>query len=719
MEEKYLAHISEDGREQLLKDHLMETARLAAEFAEEFQCGDLVKPPGVLHDVGKYSHAFQGRLHGGTIVDHSTAGAIEISRMDNKIANKLAAFCIAGHHGGLIDGGSDADGAGTPTLKGRLQKQVDDYSYYKKEISLQPMPGIPLKPLGKGGFTLSFLTRMLFSCLVDADFLDTERFMHDGRIVRPSGHNMEELNKKLKAHVSSWLDNRDRDTINGRRTEILCECMEKGNDPPGCFTLTVPTGGGKTVSSLAFALQHAVKHGMQRILYVIPYNSIIEQNAAVFRNILGTENVLEAHSNVSFEDSEFYEKQKLASENFDLPVVVTTNVQFFESFYSNRTSKCRKLHNIANSVIIFDEAQMLPRDYLIPCLQVIGELIVNYHCSAVLCTATQPALKPYLPKAIRAGIKEISSNVEDNFHFFKRTEIRNEGEISEEYLVELLKKEAQVLCILNSRKEVRNIFEQMEQMEGTFHLSTYMYPEHRKRILEEIRERLKNGKPCRVIATSLIEAGVDLDFPSVWRNLAGIDSVIQAAGRCNREGKMKTEKCITHVFTIEGKNTSRLPYSLRHPITVAEEVIRQYEDISSPDAVQKYFRILFKDEGDSLDKKKIVEKFEEKSKTLNFPFATVAGEFHLIEQETKAVLIPKEVRALEIAEKLRTGMISKRLLREAGLYSVNLYCEEFEKLLQAGKLEVISEDLAVLTPFGEYSMTKGLNTETEGRAYYI
>lgn len=719
MEGNYFAHISDDGRAQLLKDHLMETGKLAGSFAKSFNCEELGKLIGLGHDAGKYSLAFQKRLHGGTIVDHSTAGAIEISRMDNKIANKLAAFCIAGHHGGLPDGGSDADGAGTPTLKGRLKKQVNDYSYFIKEINLQPLPGIPLKPLGTGGFTLAFLTRMLFSCLVDADFLNTERFMSNGRTIRPVGQNMEELNEKLKAHVESWLENQNRDTINGRRTEILSECMKRGNDPPGCFTLTVPTGGGKTVSSLAFALQHAVKHGMQRIVYVIPYNSIIEQNAEVFRNILGKESVLEAHSNASFEDSDSYEKQKLASENFDLPVVVTTNVQFFESFYSNRTSKCRKLHNISNSVIIFDEAQMLPRDYLIPCLQVIGELIVNYHCSAVLCTATQPALKPYLPKEISAEIKEISSNVEDNFHFFKRTEIRNEGEISEEYLVEQIKREEQVLCILNSRKCVQKVFEQMENIDGSFHLSTYMYPEHRKSILNEIRERLKDGRTCRVIATSLIEAGVDLDFPSVWRQLAGVDSVIQAAGRCNREGKKKAEECVTHVFTIEDVNTSRLPYSLRHPVAVAEEVLKQCEDLASPDAVQKYFRILFRDEGDGLDKKKIVERFEEKRRTLNFPFATVAGEFHLIEQETKAILIPKEMKASEIAEKLRRGMISKSLLREAGLYSVNVYSDEYEKLLRAGQLERISEDMAILTEFGDYSAVKGLNTEMGGGVKFL
>lgn len=720
MAKKFLAHISEDGlREQLLKDHLIGTGKLAEIFAEPFKCGELGRQIGNAHDIGKFSQSFQRRFNGGPIVDHSTAGAIEISRAGNKIANWLSAYCVAGHHSGLPDGGSVADGAGMPTLRGRLQKQVDDYSDFTNEVSIDLLPDIPLKPLGKGGFTLAFLTRMLFSCLVDADFLDTEKFMTNERTIRPQGDTMEVLNKKLNLYVERWMENNNRNTINGRRTEILRECMKKGKNSPGCFTLTVPTGGGKTISSLAFALRHAAEHGMNRIIYVIPFNSIIEQNAEVFRNILGKENVLEVHSNVGFEDSKYYEEQKLAAENFDLPVVVTTNVQFFESFYSNKTSKCRKLHNIANSIIIFDEAQMLPSGYLLPCLQAISELIINYNCTAVLCTATQPALKPYFAKEISSDIREICNNVEDNFRFFKRNLIKKEGEISEEYLVAELRSSEQVLCILNSKKSVQKIFDVLKEMEGIFHLSTYMYPEHRKRTLKKIRERLETNRPCRVISTSLIEAGVDLDFPVVWREIAGVDSVIQAAGRCNREGKHDVKKCSTHVFSFSRQLSKRIPYSIQHPISVSEEIIQYFDDITGTDAVYEYFRILYNDSGEGLDKKNIVDRFEKEWKTKNFPFETVAREFHIIDEETKSVLIPKEAKAKEIAEEIKRGKITRNIMRQAGLYSVNLYNDEFDRLLQAGQLEVINDDFAILTPSGEYSMVKGLETGVTGRGHFF
>lgn len=237
---------------------------------------------------------------------------------------------------------------------------------------------------------------MIYSCLVDADFLDTEYFMKNGQVERDSGNSMNVLLKRLEKHISGWLPNNELNTVNGRRTEILKYCLKNGEKGRGLFRLTVPTGGGKTIDSLAFALRHAVKHHMSRIIYVIPYTSIIEQNAEVFREILGEGNVLEHHSNVNFESSEELKPMQLASENWDKPVIVTTNVQFFESLFASKSSKCRKIHNIANSVIIFDEAQMLPNDYLKPCISMMEELLNHYRTSIVLCTATQPALTTFL-----------------------------------------------------------------------------------------------------------------------------------------------------------------------------------------------------------------------------------------------------------------------------------------------------------------------------------
>ena len=394
---------------------------------------------------------------------------------------------------------------------------------------------------------------MIYSCLVDADFLDTEYFMKNGATDRDAGDTLKELYQRLYKHVGAWLLNDNLETVNGRRSEILRHCIASGKEEPGMFRLTVPTGGGKTLASLAFALNHAIEHGMERVIYVIPYTSIIEQNAKVFRDILGDKNVLENHYNVDYESSEEFRPMQLATENWDKPVIVTTNVQFFESLFSNKSSKCRKLHRIANSVIIFDEAQMLPTDYLVPCLAMMEELVQNYRSSLVLCTATQPALDRLFRK--EWNIRELCPRKEEQFQFFTRTNFQTIGEISEDELVQRLMKEEQTLCIVNTKARAQSLYEKLKEngKEHVYHLSTSMYPKHRMRVLREIRERLKleegeRRKPCILIATSLVEAGVDLDFHSVYRQLAGIDSMIQAAGRCNLEGKQKAEDSKVYIF---------------------------------------------------------------------------------------------------------------------------------------------------------------------------
>lgn len=723
MKTTYLAHISDDKtREQTLMDHLAGTAELAGQFAKAFDCEEQGQAAGKIHDLGKGTDAFQNRLHDGPKVDHSTAGAKELYNLGG-LSNILAAYCVAGHHAGMPDAGKPGYGAGRPTLHSRLQKELEDYSDFLKEIQIPKIPVPPLKSLGKGGFSLAFYTRMLFSCLVDADYLDTERFMENGAVVRPTGEPMDVLFRKLEQHVAKWLENTDRDTVNGRRTEILKACLEKGQTEQGLKTMTVPTGGGKTVSSLAFGLRHAVEHDLERIVYVIPYTSIIEQNADVFRDILGGQNVLEDHCNVTFDNPDELEKYQLAAENYDKRIIVTTNVQFFESLFSNKTSKCRKLHNLSKSVIIFDEAQMLPVDYLLPCIRAISELIYNYHCTALLCTATQPALIQYFPKEVSASVQEICPNVEEQYQFFKRTQVENIGEISEEVLINSLKKQEQALCILNSRAGVRRIYKQLqnEGVEGVYHLSTLMYPEHRKRILEEIRGRLKASKPCRVISTSLIEAGVDVDFPSVWRQLAGIDSIIQAAGRCNREGKRPLEDCKTVFFTLEGQKNASLPSRMRRPISATEQVIRKYADISGLTPIHEYFKRLYQFTGDGIDKQSIVDIFEDATSSCNFPFQSVAEAFHLIEQETKTVLIPLEPEAKKIADKFKEDIYSKQLMRDAGRYSVNLYKEEYDALLSLGYIEVrLFDDFAVLIDENQYKEEYGLELEIEtGIGHFI
>lgn len=462
--------------------------------------------------------------------------------------------------------------------------------------------------------------------------------------------------------------------------------------------MTVPTGGGKTISSLAFALRHAKEHQMNRIIYVIPYTSIIEQNAKVFSDILGADNVLENHSNVDYESNEELKPMQLAAENWDKPVIVTTNVQFFESLFSNKSSKCRKLHNIANSVIIFDEAQMLPNDYLKPCIRAMEQLLRYYRSSIVLCTATQPALRSLLSQDM--NVTELCPRMEEQFAFFKRVSIKNLNKLSEDELIERLKTEEQALCILNTKKCTQRVYESIKD-EGVYHLSTSMYPAHRKRVLNEIRERLQKQKRCVVVSTSLVEAGVDLDFQTVYRQLAGADSIIQAAGRCNREGMRPLSQCFTYIFKLDLKESV---LGQRQQIEITESLLADNKNPEEMDTIKQYFEMLYHFRGDSLDKKEIIKKFNRG----NFQFSTVGKEFRLIEENTKTVVIPKEEEAKEILEQLRIKGATRQRIRALGQYCVNVYESDFQKMYAAGMLGEISEDLK-----GDYFVLREVEKYTE------
>lgn len=710
---EYIAHTNSHGI-QTIKEHLQGTAKLAGDFAGKFGKQDWGYCCGMLHDIGKYSADFQKKIAGDSArkVDHATAGARVCKEKGGKYC--FLEYCVAGHHAGLADYGCSFDTAGDATLMGRRQKNVSDYTAYKTEIEIPEISSDPFD-LGKTAnpdFSLSVFIRMIYSCLVDADFLDTEAFMNEGKEERDSGESIEILLEKLEKHISGWLNNRDADTVNGRRSEILRSCLEKGKSPKGLFRLTVPTGGGKTIASLAFALRHALENQMDRVIYVIPYTSIIEQNAKVFRDILGGANVLENHCNVDYEsgekNAEELRKMQLAAENWDKPVVVTTNVQFFESLFANKSSKCRKLHNIANSVIIFDEAQMLPNDYLKPCVAMIEELINNYGTSVVLCTATQPALSPFFQGKI--ATVELCPRMQEQFAFFKRTQFENLGVVTEDFLIKQLQEEQQALCIVNTKKRAQRIYKELKG-EGVYHLSTSMYPAHRKRVLSEIRDRLQNDEKCILISTSLVEAGVDLDFHSVYRELAGADSMIQAAGRCNREGLREAENSKVFIFRFEEKEAV---LGQRQQIDAAKSLIADGSDLSDMETVTKYFEMLYHIKGDSLDKKKILDEFT--NKKMKYNFAKVGKEFKLIEQNTKTIFVNCEETADEILQELQHKGFTRSGMRRASQYCINVYDQTFDKMYGAGMLQPVSEDMKdfyVLTDNSRYTKEMGLELEID------
>ena len=713
--ETYFAHRAEDGREQPVFAHLIGTAELCALFASAFGAKEQGQLAGMAHDIGKYTDAFQRRLQGSTEhVDHSTAGAAECY----KLRQPYAAFAVAGHHGGLPNGGSRGDTSDQATFLARMNRvsdgKLEPYDTWRQELTL---PSAPLPQLAPSQAEGMFFTRMLYSCLVDADFLDTEEFMAGSPVPRGGGESMEILEQKLQAHIFGWFP--PKGELNEQRCAILNRCIERGEaQKPGLFTLTVPTGGGKTVASLAFALRHAKAHGLRRVIYVVPYTSIIEQNAQVFRDILGAENVLEHHSGVLYDMENEADPAQIrlakATENWDMPVVVTTAVQFYESLYACRSYKCRKLHNLANSVIIFDEAQMLPLPYLRPCVYAIAQLVKYYSVSAVLCTATQPALGPlfreFLPDK---PVVELCPPHIYQSRIFRRVTFRREKMLDNRALSQKLNALPQVLCVVNLRKTAQEVFHLLDH-DGAFHLSTLMYPAHRKAVLEEIKERLKHGLPCRVVSTSLIEAGVDADFPAVFREEAGLDSILQAAGRCNREGNRPAEESIVTIFQGEAPT----PDLFRRNIGAGQTALAHSDRPDSPEAIARYFHELLDLTGkEGQDQDRILPLMEDPD--ICMPFQEVACRFRLIQSDTKTVYIPRG-DGVQLAERLRQGERSRALFRALGQYAVSIHFKHFEALDRAGTLELLEDGSALLTDLSLYSEATGLTLEPEsGKAFFL
>ncbi len=607
MADPLYAHTTEDGPEhwQTLHDHSENVAQLAAGFASDFGMEAWAYPLGLLHDMGKASDAFQRRLRGSqTSVDHSTAGAQYVSdHYGDMGAGLFFAPLIAGHHGGIPNWSSS--GSLTSLMK-RLEKQTETYDAFLSDvdvpdkIDISPMRNLSYKTSGQDErlFSLYVMERLLFSCFVDADWLDTERVMspNDAALRPQQQPSLEELDARLSDYVTNLETGSIQSPVNEARHQVLTQCEQMAELPPGLFTLEVPTGGGKTLASMQFALRHALHNGQRRIIYAIPFTSIVEQTAAVYKEVFGHKAVLEHHSNYDFSaadgdissDAHFsYEqslRERLQVQNWDAPIVVTTNVQLFESLFANKASKSRKVHNIANSVIVLDEVQTLPDSLLKPTLAMLEALSHIAHVSIVLCTATQPALDELWPFGSRPT--PIINNYDELLEQFgTRTTFTTERVGDKAYeleeLVEELTDQQSALCIVSSRRAARILYdallERRGDAEGLYHLSTLMVPAHRSAILEEIRERLNDGLPCTVISTQLIEAGVDVDFPVVYRELAGIDSVLQAAGRCNREGKL-AEPGIVNVFDCnELKSTTKHPNWLFKMKTIAGETLNWAE----------------------------------------------------------------------------------------------------------------------------------------------
>lgn len=748
-----LAHIGPNGERHPLAEHLHAVAAGAKQNAEYFNSGEWARFAGLWHDLGKYRPGFQRYIRQSNDPDahiegkvagpdktHSAAGALHaIDALEARqgrggaIAARVLAYLIAGHHAGLADwhGG----------LKGRLSSDATQREYAEalrnapQEILNGSAPG-DLRDAVPGGIAtpgaFALWVRMLFSCLVDADFLDTEAFMDGSRTaVRGDFPPLAEMRAAYDAHMARFTADTP---VRRLRADILRQCRAKAHGAPGLYSLTVPTGGGKTLASLGFALDHALAHGKRRVVYAIPYTSIIEQTADVFRDVfapLGRECVVEHHSQAESDPSAETAASRLACENWDAPLVVTTNVQLFESLFASRTSRCRKLHNLVGSVLILDEAQQLPPEFLQPILDVLRLLVRHYGVTVVLCTATQPALTStdyFDPSQNLRGLDDAREIIDDPdalYDALKRVEVRLPADFTSPTewptLAEELADRDCVLAVVNTRKAARELHRRMP--DGTLHLSALMCGAHRASVIEHIKARLKarragtNNAPLRVISTQLVEAGVDLDFPVVYRALAGLDSIAQAAGRCNREGELPGMGRVTVFVPLDGTP----PGLLRKGADACRSVLHGVTDAPLDRRLfERYFRQLYASV--DLDEKGINEFLkpsQSKDDPLAVAFRSAAEQFRLIDDSQAPVVVlyrgpdGSDATVDILLGKLRKEGPQRWLMRALQRYTVTLPQKLAERMHTHGDLSLAMPGLYVQENDLLYDPLLGLRTDDD------
>jgi CRISPR-associated endonuclease/helicase Cas3 len=597
---------------------------------------------------------------------------------------KEIALPIAGHHTGLHNGGTlasslDAFLAQNADELDRVARQAVDALAVPKLLPRQLLPT-----------SREFFIRMLLSALVDADRLETERhFQPEQAAKRGGGPSPVELGKALDKRLHRWMADKPDTNVNRIRREVYDACTQAALGPQGVYRLTVPTGGGKTLNGLAFALRHLRAHGLRRVIAAIPYTSIIDQTVEVYRSFLTERAVLEHHSQVAIPDDEAQDDRligpRLATENWDAPLIVTTTVQLFESLFGNRPSQVRKLHNLADSVILLDEVQTLPVTLLEPTLDALRALVDQYGVTVVLSTATQPALEDshYLQPFHGIGIREIVPDYSRHFGELRRVDYELWSQpLSRENLAEEISALSQVMVVFNTRRDAVALLNALDGTSDVFHLSTLLCAAHRRKVLQEVRTRLEDGLPVRLISTQVVEAGVDLDFPSVWRAVGPLDRIVQAAGRCNREGKRPMGRVV--IFELVGGGSPRGPY--KAGIEEAKVLLRRYgpEALHQPELYREFFRRLFAIV--PVDGKKI----QSERARLNFP--KVAEDYRLIEEDTVPVVVPYEDSFRHLAAwRRKPNRTSWQRLQP---YLVNIHGREAERLQEEGwPLKPVTEGL--------------------------
>ncbi|WP_186438425.1 CRISPR-associated helicase Cas3' [Cohnella terricola] len=690
-----------------LDSHSEGTANLSGKFAGCFKCEILGEILGYVHDYGKNLLDFQHRLEGSKLnVDHKTMGALAVYEHYPFPYGLIMAYAIYGHHGGLPD---HISRGGVPGLHDVLSKNkfkiIDNIPPHFPELIGNTIP--KRAPTTNKGMSRSLWIRMLYSALVDADYLDTERFLHaEKAAARQSFMLLKQLSmlyqKKLDGLLSSSLDS----VMARARRRVMESCLQKALGPKGFYMLRAPTGSGKTYSSLAFALKHAeqqnaIENRVKRVIVALPFTSLIEQTVGVYREALGKDNlntVLEYHSNIVIEPSVENEldPRLLDSENFDAGLIVTTNVQLFESLFASKPSRARKLHRLANSVIILDEAQTLPENLLLPTLAVLRCLVADYGVTVLFCTATQPAFQASWLDGMQPI--EIIEEPGKLYSELKRVNTTFIGRKTNLELAELIISNGnRVLCIVNTRKQAQQLYSLLtnsKQIEKSdvYHLSALMNADHRAVMLEEIKSKTKED-PCYVIATSLIEAGVDIDFPVVMREMTGLEGIAQAAGRCNRE--MLVEKGM--MFLFESADYPSPPYAwYSGRAKLAKFILSRHPDPLTPEAVEEYFQRFYFQEMNQLDKHGILRNLNGAADEYSFQFREIAEKYRFINEDTVSVVIPYNTACREILQQATDSRYPTSFSRKLQRYTISLYPKELEYLHKKGRLETIGSAIYYL-----------------------
>ena len=727
-----IAHTKPDSDGvQSIKDHSGNVAGLAQKFSVEL-LKNTIYNIGLLHDIGKYQDSFQRKItcSNNLRVDHSTCGAIEAEKLFGKSPlTTLIQYCVAGHHSGIPDGGTQIDTKDDTSLCGRLKREalLDDYSDYKKELSIIRSEMNVLQDYLKMAAydneslieSFAFTVRYCFSCLTDADSIDTAEFC-SGRIETELISDFTECLYKLEERITGLPD---KTNLQKSRSALQNQVYENVSAESEIFLMEMPTGSGKTICSMKFALMRAILSGKKRIIYVIPYNSIIDQTVSVFEDIFGDSARILCHqSSFCIDDSDKDEDYKIliknVTENWNAQIIVTTSVQFFESLYGNKRSKLRKMHNMADSIIIFDEAHLMPVDYLQPCLRAVSYLTRLLNSEAVFLTATMPDFTSLIRKyALKDSM--ITDLVTDKsfYESFKKGSFVNIGTVDEDQLIQNTYLKPSVLIVVNKRKTASKLYDMISGKK--YHLSTYMSAFDRKRVIDEIRkeldelyrdyptlENIPEDRCITVISTSLIEAGVDLDFFTVYRELSGLDSILQAGGRCNREGKRKN--ALINIFRFDGHIEDT-------KTNMTRGLINKYDDISSPECINEYYERLYNFSDEQIRENSIANGLTKmKNPFINIPFATYANDFRMIEDNTIAVAVECDNESKELISQLKTtGFTNHRRLQK---YTFTVYLYELNELIRQGAVKEYG-GIWCLENNDYYSHEKGITFEAKD--YYI